>query len=310
MKFAFVFPGQGSQSVGMLQGLAKDFPVVAETFNQASVTLGYDLWELSQQGPAERLDSTEITQPAVLAADIAVYRVWQSLTQATPSVLAGHSLGEYAALVASESLDFNDAIALVAKRGEFMQKAVPAGVGAMAAIIGLADDKLEALCLDQANNEIVSPANFNSIGQTVIAGHKGAVERVVNNAKAAGAKLAKLIPVSVPSHSLLMESAATELTGVLAAVQVHAPKIPVIHNFDVASYSTPDDIRSVLIKQLTQPVRWVETITAMQAEGVEACVECGPGKVLTGLIKRIDRNLPTFSTESVEQINAAVSAVN
>jgi len=309
-KFAFVFPGQGSQSLGMLGALVAEFSCVQEVFNDASVVLGYDLWDVVQNGPKERLNSTEVTQPAMLVADIAVFRVWQTLTEAKPCVLAGHSLGEYSALVVADALDFKDAVGLVAKRGEYMQAAVPADVGAMAAIVGLSDEKLEAVCQKAASGEVVGPANYNSVGQTVIAGHKDAVLRAVDLAKEAGAKLARLIPVSVPSHSPLMQPAALKLVEALSSINIRAPRIPVIHNFDVASHTSPEDISAALVGQLTQPVRWVETIVAIKAKGIEVCVECGPGKVLSGLIKRIDRSLLALPVESVLQIKTAIETVS
>jgi [acyl-carrier-protein] S-malonyltransferase len=287
-KIAFVFPGQGSQSVGMLKGLAEKYSCIRDTFNEASSVLDYDLWELVQNGPSAKLDQTEITQPAVLVADIAVYRTFQS-TQ--PEWLAGHSLGEYAALVVAESLDFKDAIQLVAYRGLCMQEAVPKGVGAMAAIIGLDDQTLEKICKEQARACVLAPANFNSIGQTVIAGNLEAVQRAIDCAKAAGAKIAKLIPVSVPSHCMLMMPAAERFANYLKAININSPKIPVLQNVDVESHNDPEKIRECLVQQLVSPVRWVETIKKMQAKGVEEIIECGPGKVLAGLIKRIDRGL-------------------
>lgn len=307
MNIAFVFPGQGSQSVGMLSELSAQFPQVIDTFNEASAVLQYDLWQIVQQGPEEKLNQTAITQPAVLAADIAVYRCWQAQTDYQPQVLAGHSLGEYAALVVAEVMTFSDAVALVAKRGEYMQAAVPAGVGAMAAIIGLDDTTLLSICDAVAEGEIVAPANFNSVGQTVIAGNTRAVERAVAAAKTAGAKIAKLIPVSVPSHCELMQPASVQLAGDLAKTHLLSPKLPVLHNVDVSVHDDIALIRELLVKQLTAPVRWVDTIQHMVNKyKIDTVLECGPGKVLTGLIKRIDQQLSTaamgLSVEALQQV--------
>lgn len=290
-KIAVVFPGQGSQSVGMLGAIAEN-NLVRETFNEASTVLGYDVWELAQQGPEEKLNQTEFTQPALLAADMAFWRYRQSQGAPAPIYLAGHSLGEYAALVVAESLAFTDAVKLVAHRGRYMQEAVAAGVGAMAAIVGLDDNKINEIC-DQSKqkDEILSPANFNSIGQTVIAGHAAAVDRAVIIAKEQGAKIARRIPVSVPSHCELMRSAAECLTKDLTSTPIQAPRIPVIHNYDVLQHSEPDAIRQALVQQLTQPVRWVETIQYFQTQDIDTLIECGPGKVLTGLNKRIATNI-------------------
>jgi [acyl-carrier-protein] S-malonyltransferase len=293
-KFAVIFPGQGSQSVGMLAAMAQQ-EIVRQTFVEASRVLGYDVWELVQQGPEEKLNQTEYTQPALLAADIAVWRYWRTTQpDLTPAFLAGHSLGEYAALVAAEALTFADAVQLVAKRGRYMQNAVASGIGAMAAIVGLEESKIKQLCEEsKQKDEILSPANFNSIGQTVIAGHRAAVLRAIELAQAQGAKMAKLIPVSVPSHCALMESAALHLAQDLADTEIHRPHISVIHNSDVSSHSDPEAIRLALTHQLTHPVRWVETIQFFEANGVLTLFECGPGKVLTGLNKRITSALTT-----------------
>ena len=283
MSLAFVFPGQGSQSEGMLSALAADFGEVEETFREASEVLGYDLWDIVQNGPAEKLNSTDITQPAMLAAGVAVWRVWQTKAGAQPTVLAGHSLGEYTALVCAGSLAFTDAIKLVAERGRLMQQAVPAGTGAMAAVLGLDDDAVRQACRDAADGEVLEAVNFNSPGQVVVAGHKAAVERVVDLAKERGAKRALVLPVSVPSHCALMKPAADQLATVLQDVAIQAPTIPVINNADVASPNKPDAIRDALVRQLYSPVRWVETIQKMAGDGVDHLVECGPGKVLAGL---------------------------
>ena len=277
--------------MGMLTDLALKNSCVKATIDEASDVLHYNVWQLITEGPEEKLNQTEYTQPALLAADIACWRLWCAEHDERPAVLAGHSLGEFAAFVAAGTLSFRDGLALVAKRGELMQSAVPAGVGAMAAIVGLDDEQVELLCKQAAEDQVLSPANYNSIGQIVVAGHAAAVERAVVLATAAGARLAKLIPVSVPSHCALMQPAADALNHYLAAIELHAPQIPVIQNVDAFVHHDVSEIRACLIEQLTQPVRWVATIQKMQADGITDIVECGPGKVLAGLIKRIDREL-------------------
>ncbi len=308
-KIAVVFPGQGSQSVGMLSAMAEE-PVIRQTFAEASETLGYDVWQLAQQGPEERLNQTEYTQPALLTASIAIWRHWQTLQALTPSLLAGHSLGEYSALVAAQALSFNDALQLVAKRGQYMQKAVAPGVGAMAAIVGLEDSKIIDLCNEaRQKDEILSPANFNSIGQIVIAGHSASIDRAIELAQSQGAKMAKRIPVSVPSHCGLMSAAAAQLKQDLLKVDIQPPKIPVIHNYDVSPHPDPTAIRQALTQQLTSPVRWVETIQLIEKNGVEVIIECGPGKVLTGLNKRISQTLTTYPCTDPELIAKAMQAM-
>lgn len=282
MTIALLFPGQGSQSVGMLKELSETFSGVKTIFDRASNVLHYDLWALTQQGPSEQLDQTEFTQPALLAADIAVFEYWKLSNATPPAFLAGHSLGEYAALVAAEALSFEDGIALVSARGKYMQSA---GHGAMAAIVGLEDEVVIDLCAEIAG--VVSPANFNSVGQVVIAGEVAAVDAAIELAKTKGAKIAKKIPVSVPSHCMLMQPAAEKIAEKLESVTIVKPKIPVVHNVDVKMHDEPAKIRDALIQQLISPVRWVETIRWMRAEGVTEFFECGPGKVLTGLNKRI-----------------------
>lgn len=279
---SLVFPGQGSQSVGMLKELADQFSGVKNIFDRASAVLQYDLWDLTQNGPVEKLDQTEFTQPALLAADIAMFEYWKTQNTIMPAYFAGHSLGEYAALVAAESVIFEDAIALVSARGQYMQAARH---GAMAAIVGLEDATVIDLCAQTAG--VVSPANFNSVGQVVIAGEVDAVNHVVSLAKDKGARLAKIIPVSVPSHCVLMQSAADQMAEKLKTVVIKKPLIPVVHNFDVKIHDDADAIRDALVQQLISPVRWVETIQWIRAQGVAEFFECGPGKVLTGLIKRI-----------------------
>ena len=311
MKIAFVFPGQGSQSVGMLNALAEYSPLVKETFAEASAALGYDLWAIVSAGPEEKLNQTEITQPAMLAAGVACWRVWNSENGPRPATMAGHSLGEYTALTCAGALVFADAVKLVAERGRFMQEAVPVGQGAMAAIVGLDDDAVRALCEQNAQGEVLSAVNFNSPGQVVIAGTAAAVARAVENAKGAGAKLAKQLPVSVPSHCALMHPAAERMRERLKQIAISAPQIPVLHNVHVKSESSPDAIREMLVRQIESPVRWVETVQAMAADGVTKLIECGPGKVLTGLNKRINKDtltLPVFDPESLRQARAALGA--
>jgi len=294
-QLAIVFPGQGSQSVGMLGELAGAHPEVQTTFAEASSVLDYDLWALVQNGPEGDLNQTDRTQPAMLAAGVAVWRVWTGLGGATPAFMAGHSLGEYTALVCAGSLAFSDGIRLVAERGRRMQEAVPAGVGAMAAILGLDDDQVRAACNAAAQGEVVQAVNFNSPGQVVIAGHKAAVDRACEGAKAMGAKRAVPLAVSVPSHSGLMRPAAESFAATLAATDIKAPQIPVIHNADVAAYTDPAAIRDALIRQIYNPVRWVETVRFLGAQGITRIVEAGPGKVLAGLNKRIDKTMASLA---------------
>ena len=311
MTVAFVFPGQGSQSVGMLAELATAFPLVGETFAESSAALGYDLWQRVQDGPAEELNNTQITQPAMLSAGIAVWRIMQDQGQANPAVLAGHSLGEYSALVAAGAIDFADAIKLVAERGRLMQEAVPAGQGAMAAILGLDDAAVIGVCEAAAQGDVVSAVNFNANGQVVIAGSASAVERAVDAAKEAGAKRALLLPVSVPSHCALMKPAADKLAEQLAGITVSTPTIPVINNADVAVVSDADAIRDALVRQLYSPVRWVESVQKMAQDGVDTLVECGPGKVLVGLNKRIEKSMnamAVFDSASLEKALTELSA--
>lgn len=285
--FAFVFPGQGSQSVGMLAELAAEHPVIEETFREASVALGYDLWALVQQGPAEELNKTWQTQPALLTASVALWRLWRQMGGKHPALMAGHSLGEYSALVCAGVLNFSDAVKLVELRGRLMQEAVPAGTGAMYAIIGLDDAAIAEACIASAQGQVVSPVNFNSPGQVVIAGNKEAVERAGEACKAAGAKRALPLPVSVPSHCALMKPAADKLAVALEALTFHAPQVPVVNNVDVKCETSAQAIRDALIRQLYNPVQWTRCVELMASQGIEHLYEVGPGKVLTGLTKRI-----------------------
>jgi len=294
MSIAFVFPGQGSQQIGMMDGFAAH-PVVRETFAEASAALGDDLWQLVERGPAETLNLTRNTQPVMLTAGVAVWRAWQAAGGAAPSYLAGHSLGEYTALVASGAIAFRDAVPLVRFRAEAMQEAVPAGAGAMAAVIGGDEAAIAEACREAAQGEIVEAVNFNGPGQIVIAGNKGAVERAMAAAKARGAKRAMLLPVSAPFHSSLLAPAAARLAERLAHVDVAAPAIPVVHNVDVTLHATPGEIRAALARQAASPVRWTETVQWLAAHGVTSIVECGPGKVLAGLARRIDDTLTAYA---------------
>ncbi|OGT06695.1 MAG: [acyl-carrier-protein] S-malonyltransferase [Gammaproteobacteria bacterium GWE2_37_16] len=303
---AFAFPGQGSQSLGMLAELSTAYPIIYATYDEASTVLGYDLWRLCQEGPEEKLNRTEFSQPILLAGGVAVWRAWLQQGGKKPAFLAGHSLGEYAALVCAEAFAFSDALKLVAERGRLMQEAVPVGKGAMIAIVGLSDEKILAICSDAAQGQILTPANYNSIGQTVLAGEVEAATRAVVLAKNAGAKIAKLLPVSVPSHCELMRSAAEKMAETLQDIKINSPKIPVIHNVDVAVHTEPEEIRLVLVQQLYSPVRWVETITVLAEKGMTAIIECGPGKVLTGLNRRIVSGLETLMLGTVVDFENAL----
>jgi [acyl-carrier-protein] S-malonyltransferase len=308
VKFACVFPGQGSQSIGMMKGYA-DFPVVRETFTEASSVLGQDFWTMVNDGSIDELNLTVNTQPLMLMAGIAVYRAWQSLGDVNPAVMAGHSLGEYTALVASGALAFSDALSLVRFRAEVMQQAVPEGTGAMAAILGLDDEVVEALCDEITNSsdgELLQPANFNSPGQIVIAGHKNAVLRGMELARSKGAKRALMLPVSIPSHCSLMSQAAGKLQQRLELLMLRAPETPLLHNADMQRHENPECIKRILIRQLCSPVRWTEIIRSFASAGVTHVVECGPGKVLSGLNKRIDANLQSLAlADSVALHHAA-----
>ncbi len=303
---AFVFPGQGSQSVGMLAELAAAHSEVQATFEEASQGAGLDLWSLAAQGPEDQLNRTENTQPALLAASVAVWRVWQKLGGAQPSQLSGHSLGEYSALVCADALSLHDAASLVAERGRLMQAAVPAGVGAMAAILGGDDAQIAAVCEEVAQGQVVSPANFNSPGQLVIAGNAEAVDRALARLAEVGVKKAIKLAVSVPSHCALMRDAADRLGERMASISWRLPSIPVVQNADAKTYTTVEDIRSALQRQLYLPVRWTQCVQALASGGATRLAECGPGKVLTGLIKRIDKSLEARAIGSPADIDVAV----
>ena len=305
---AMVFPGQGSQSVGMLSGLGQTYPLVKESFREASDTLGYDLWKLVMEGPETDLNRTDRTQPAMLAAGVAVWRIWQAQGGKRPALMAGHSLGEYTALVCADALVFADAIALVAERGRCMQEAVPAGSGAMAAILGLDDAEVVDVCARAAEGRVVAAVNFNSPGQVVIAGDAVAVQRAMELAKAAGAKRAVPLTVSVPSHCELMRPAAERFARQLQRAVIKPPVIPVIQNVDVTAHESPDAIRESLKQQLYNPVQWVKTVEKMRGDGIQRVIEAGPGKVLAGLCKRIDKELEAVAVYDPDSLIAAVKA--
>ena len=304
-KFGFVFPGQGSQKKGMLSAIASQYPVINSSFDEASAALGIDLWAIVSTDTDGLLDQTHITQPALLTASVALWRLWREQGGALPELLAGHSLGEYSALVCADVLSLGDAVSLVHKRGLYMQDAVPTGTGAMAAILGLDDEKIQALCEQEAQGEVVAPANYNSTGQTVIAGSVAAVERAMAACKEAGAKRALRLNVSVPSHCALMLPAAERLAGDLEAVVFSTPKVPVVQNINGRVAKSSDDIKANLLKQLYMPVQWVGTIGCMWDLGLSQLVECGPGKVLGGLIKRIEPNIESYSLEEPESFAQA-----
>lgn len=308
MSFAAVFPGQGSQSVGMLASLAEAYPEVRRTFTEASEALGYDLWALAQQGPEEKLNITEHTQPALLAAGVAVWRAWKAAGGGDPKAMAGHSLGEYTALVCAGALEFGAAVKLVEFRGQAMQQAVPVGQGAMAAILGLDDDQVRAACADAAQGQVVEAVNYNSPGQVVIAGHKAAVERASEACKARGAKRALALPVSAPSHCALMVPAAEKLAERLSMMRVLQPALPVIHNVDVQHHDDPVAIRAALKAQLYSPVRWVETVQKLAAQCGAKQLEFGPGKVLAGLAKRTDKSIEAYPVYDPTTLQAALAA--
>jgi [acyl-carrier-protein] S-malonyltransferase len=305
VKFAFVFPGQGSQSRGMMNGYA-DFAAVRDTFTEASDVLKQDLWHLVAEGSDAELNATVNTQPIMLTAGVAVYRAWQSQNGAKPAIMAGHSLGEYTALVAAGALSFADALPLVRFRAQCMQQAVPEGVGGIAAILGLDDEAVRAVCAEGAQGEVLEAVNYNSTGQVVIAGNRAAVERGMELAKAKGAKRAIMLPMSVPSHCSLLKGAAAQLGDYLKNVAVQTPAIPVLHNADVASYSDAAKIKDALVRQLYSPVRWVETVQAFGKQGITHNVECAPGKVLAGLNKRVDANQQAMAINDGEALKSAL----
>jgi len=316
MSVAFIFPGQGSQSIGMLSSIMDENPEYGEiakvTYHLASEQLGFDLWDIVKHGPAEELNKTENTQPALLAAEVALWRIWNEQNGAMPVVMAGHSLGEYSALVCAEVLDFEEAISLVHHRGLYMQSAVAEGEGAMAAILGMADEDVVTVCekTSEETGLVVAAVNYNSPGQVVIAGNIMAVEKAIENAKGSGAKKAIKLPVSVPSHCSLMLPAAEKLAKKIQLMEFKKPTIPVINNVHVTIESDETIIAEALVKQLSKPVRWVETIQKMKSEGIESIVECGPGKVLTGLNKRIDRELKTYPIFDVASIDKTLEELS
>lgn len=307
-QLAFIFPGQGSQKIGMLADLAAEQPVIQATFAEASAVLGYDLWDLVQNGSQEDINLTERTQPLLLTASVALWRLWQAQGGARPALMAGHSLGEWSALVCAGVVAFADAVKLVQQRGAFMQQAVPAGEGAMAAIIGLDDAPILTACAQASDVGVVSAVNFNSPGQVVIAGQAAAVEKAMGLCKEAGAKRALPLPVSAPFHTSLMQPAADQLASFIAATEFSAPQIPVVHNVHARTESDPDRIKALMIEQIYSPVGWVACVNALVAAGVNQCVECGPGAVLAGLAKRIDKSLAAETTGSVAEFNKALAA--
>jgi [acyl-carrier-protein] S-malonyltransferase len=305
--FAFIFPGQGSQQVGMLADAHQTFSKVRDTFEEASQVLGYDMWSLVQNGPQEALNLTETTQPVLLTSSVALWRAWQDSTGLVPKIMAGHSLGEFSALVCAGSIAFTDALELVRQRGQFMQAAVPVGEGAMAAIIGLDDAAINSVCeeISRTTGKVVAAVNFNSPGQVVIAGHSAAVDSAINALKEAGAKRAMPLPVSAPFHTELMKPAGERLADAIASVTIAAPTVPVVHNVHAAAETDPEMIRQLLVKQIYSPVKWTACINTISEAGVKTFVECGPGKVLGGLLRRIDRTLTAFALADTDAFAAA-----
>lgn len=308
--YGFVFPGQGSQQVGMMQAFATESAIVKKVCSQASEILNYDVLELMLNGPSELLNQTIYTQPILLTASVAIWEAWREQSNHLPALMAGHSLGEYSALVCAEAIYFPDALKLVAKRAQLMQEAVPEEVGGMAAILGLTDEQVTEVCLAAKQDEVVEPVNFNSPGQVVIAGHRAAVERAMYFAKEKGAKLVKMLAVSAPSHCSLMRSAADEFAKYLENIVIHPPKISVINNVDVAAYTEPDAIKNALIRQLYNPVRWVETIQTIAAANINLLFECGPGRVLAGLNRRIVSDVTTLPLETPTQLQEGIKALD
>lgn len=306
-KLAFVFPGQGSQKVGMLAELAEKYPVIESTFAEASAVLGYDLWALSQQGPQEELNLTECTQPLLLTASVAIWRLWKELGGAEPELMAGHSLGEFSALVCSGVISFEEGVALVRNRGAYMQTAVPVGVGAMAAIIGLDDDKVDAACASVAGDECVVPVNYNSPGQVVIAGHADAVAKAIEACKEAGAKRGLPLPVSAPFHTPLMQPAGEKLAIDIEALTFTAPAIPIVHNVHAQTEAEPAQIKALMNKQIAAPVLWTSSIETMVAAGIDTVIECGAGNVASGLARRVHKPLVVASTDSLAALEKALA---
>ena len=306
-QIALVFPGQGSQKIGMLADIAEKFSQVGEAFAEASEVLGYDLWDRAQNGTQEEINMTECTQPLLLTASVAMWRIWQDQEGIKPVLMAGHSLGEWSALVCSGAVAFKDAVTLVRQRGAYMQEAVPAGQGAMAAIIGLDDDKIVAACEAASQGEVVSAVNFNSPGQVVIAGHAAAVQRAIDACKEAGAKRGLPLPVSAPFHTSLMKPAADRLADAILKTTFTSPEIPVVHNVHAAIESDPEVIKRKMIEQIYMPVLWVDCVNALASKGATTLVECGPGKVLTGLVKRINGDLTGVGTDNLAGLEAAIN---
>jgi [acyl-carrier-protein] S-malonyltransferase len=306
---AFVFPGQGSQKIGMLAELASADPVVEQTFAEASEVLGYDAWKLVQEGEQDDINLTERTQPILLASSVAIWRLWQEKGGPVPTQFAGHSLGEWSALVCSGVLEFVDAVNIVRARGAFMQEAVPVGVGAMAAILGIADEVILDACASACQNDVVDAVNFNAPGQVVIAGSAAAVDRAIEICKQAGAKRAMTLPVSAPFHTSLMQPAAEQLAELVNGTAFSKPQIPVLHNVHAQAESNPESIKALMLEQIYKPVMWVDCIQALKANGAQIMIECGPGRVLNGLTKRIDRNLTSFSTDDVASLENALTSI-
>jgi [acyl-carrier-protein] S-malonyltransferase len=303
---AFVFPGQGSQKIGMLSELAQDHALIKQTFDEASNVLGYDMWDLIQQGEQEAINLTERTQPILLASSVAIWRLWNEHNGAQPSQMAGHSLGEWSALVCSGVVDFADALKIVRARGQYMQQAVPVGEGAMAAIIGLEDQAILDACSDAQSLGVVDAVNFNAPGQVVIAGSNGAVEGAMDACKAAGAKRALPLPVSAPFHTSLMKPAANNLADLVNSVTFSAPQVPVVHNVHAQTESNPETIKALMLEQIYSPVKWVDCVNQLKNNGATTLIECGPGKVLSGLSKRIDREISSLATDNVADFTAAL----
>jgi len=306
MSFSIIFPGQGSQAIGMMGELSQKYTLVKDLFAEASDVLGVDMWSLTQEGPIEKLSQTENTQPALLISGVAAWRVWRQLGGKQPAIMAGHSLGEYTALVAAGALSFHDGVALVRDRGRYMQEAVPAGEGGMAAIIGLADEEVVRVCSEVAGDDVLQAVNFNAPGQVVIAGSSAAIERAAPAMKQAGAKRALPLPVSIPAHSKLMSPASERLAERLAGIDVVLPEIPVLHNCNVSVASTAAELKANLVSQLDSPVRWVESVVTMHQQGVESFIESGPGKVLGGMVKRIIKGVDTACLDKPDAFDSLI----